>query len=551
MADEKTSLIPVRGGSNSSLCIKIYQSSLIHSKGAVVVLIWTSVITISTYILLNATIQLNAVSIWAKQPIQNFIFLFFPVLGYLGEKWTRYKVIIVSVSIMATTYVMSLILLIIIVMPDVHHGIRSTIEYLYTVTTLIILFGFGLFISNIIQFGTDQLQFAPSHHLAAFSHWFVCVFLFSFVIPVVASGAIKSNFIYYGICCFCFALLVGFAITFGCCCKHHFTIEPSAHIDPVQMIWRVMKYAWKHRYPVRRSAFTYSDGPPSRLDLAKERYGGPFTTEQVEDVKSFWNILVVFLPLITHALPNTLGVAKQYINVMGTNNTITDSFLPNIVFNYPEVIEYLVSVISIIILQLVIVPFFSCYIPSMLKRMWIGLLFSLFSSITLTVISAALNNSIQELNHTSFCGEHYHTNITSLWPYYVLIIPQLLSGFGLLMILVTILEFILAQGPCYMQGTLIGTLFLPFAVSELYDVISVSTPAGCYWEYYAATSGIVFISLIIYSIVAYRYKYRQRNEISDINVRVTIEEIYERNLEREAREQDEDDTEYLIDTINY
>ena len=186
----------------------------------------------------------------------------------------------------------------------------------------------------------------------------------------------------------------------------------------------------------------------------------------------------------------------------------------------------------------------------MLKQMWIGLVFILFSSITLTVISAALNNSLQELNHTSFCGEHYHTsNITistGLWPYYVLIIPHLLSGFGLLLNLMTILEFILAQGPHYMQGTLIGTLFLQITISALFYAISVSTPAGCYWEYYAVISGIVFISLIIYSIVAYRYKYRQRNEISDINVRANIEEIYKRNLEREAKEldEDEDDTEY-------
>ena len=97
----------------------------------------------------------------------------------------------------------------------------------------------------------------------------------------------------------------------------------------------------------------------------------------------------------------------------------------------------------------------------------------------------------------------------------------------------TSVEFILAQGPHYMQGTLFGILYLQFAFSSLISVITTSTPAGCYWEYYAATSGIVFISLIIYSIVAYRYKYRQHNEISDINVRVTIEEIYERNLERE------------------
>jgi len=36
---------------------------------------------------------------------------------------------------------------------------------------------------------------------------------------------------------------------------------------------------------------------PSRMDLGKSKYGGPFTTEQVEDVKSFLKLLVMPLPI--------------------------------------------------------------------------------------------------------------------------------------------------------------------------------------------------------------------------------------------------------------
>ena len=36
---------------------------------------------------------------------------------------------------------------------------------------------------------------------------------------------------------------------------------------------------------------------PSRLDLGKKRYGGPFTVEQVENVKVFFNILKVLVSL--------------------------------------------------------------------------------------------------------------------------------------------------------------------------------------------------------------------------------------------------------------
>ena len=54
------------------------------------------------------------------------------------------------------------------------------------------------------------------------------------------------------------------------------------------MIIKVIDFGRRYKQPVTNSAFTYGDLPPSRLDLGKERYGGPFTTEKVEDIKTFW-----------------------------------------------------------------------------------------------------------------------------------------------------------------------------------------------------------------------------------------------------------------------
>ena len=49
---------------------------------------------------------------------------------------------------------------------------------------------------------------------------------------------------------------------------------------------------------MNRSAFTYcEDNIPSRLDLDKEQYGGPFTTEQVEDVTTFFQLLLLLMSL--------------------------------------------------------------------------------------------------------------------------------------------------------------------------------------------------------------------------------------------------------------
>ena len=63
--------------------------------------------------------------------------------------------------------------------------------------------------------------------------------------------------------------------------------------NPLKLIYQVLRYAVKNKHPRLRSAFTYwEDKPYSRIDLGMATYGRPFTTEQVEDVKTFFSILV-------------------------------------------------------------------------------------------------------------------------------------------------------------------------------------------------------------------------------------------------------------------
>jgi len=71
-----------------------------------------------------------------------------------------------------------------------------------------------------------------------------------------------------------------------------------------------------YKYPRQRSAFTYwEDKIPSRIDLAKSKYGGPFTTEQVEDVKTFFRILVIIFSVgaIVSANIVTAGVERNMV----------------------------------------------------------------------------------------------------------------------------------------------------------------------------------------------------------------------------------------------
>ena len=70
-------------------------------------------------------------------------------------------------------------------------------------------------------------------------------------------------------------------------------IEPKSP-QSLKTIYQVLKFAAKHKSPINRSAFTYwEDDIPSRIDLGKSKYGGPFTTEQVEDVKTILRLLAI------------------------------------------------------------------------------------------------------------------------------------------------------------------------------------------------------------------------------------------------------------------
>ena len=100
--------------------------------------------------------------------------------------------------------------------------------------------------------------------------------------------------------------------------------------NPIKLVIQVLNYTRKHRYPERRSAFTYIDEEqPTRMDYGKEKFGGPFTEEEVEDVKT----VLRMIPLVI-CLSLTIGAcsifAIRLLNFEGNLDffSFVDSFLP-------------------------------------------------------------------------------------------------------------------------------------------------------------------------------------------------------------------------------
>ena len=91
------------------------------------------------------------------------------------------------------------------------------------------------------------------------------------------------------------------------------------------------------KIPVQRSAFTYcEDDLPSGLDLGKEKYGGCFTTEQVEDVKAFYGILKVLFSfgIVDFAADSILPLFALHITPVTWRDTYEESLIELILLVY-------------------------------------------------------------------------------------------------------------------------------------------------------------------------------------------------------------------------
>ncbi len=290
---------------------------------------------------------------------------------------------------------------------------------------------------------------------------------------------------------------------------------------------------------MRRSAFTYcEDEVPTGLDLAKEKYGGSFTTEQVEDVKAFYGILKV---LFSFGIVFFLDFAADSLLPRHTAPAPLDFEIQALIKHIlleNGLLSPLLIVISIPLYLCLLHPFLSHYIPGlgMLKRMGLGMLLALLSLITFFSMDTAAHVS----HNTMICMFISFTNssLDLAQDSVFLMIPLTLSALSHMLIYTAVFEFICSQSPHSMKGLLIGllyaikglyqllaTLFLPIVASLLYFV-----PPSCGFYYYLLNIVLGAAGTLVFAWVSKRYRYRERDEPSNIH---RYAEEYYSNTEQE------------------
>ena len=542
-------------------CIRCSKSCCVGcvcSKGILLLLTWSVLIHSFGYYLYFEFLSIipSFLNLFiAVSVVQAVVFLLYPVAGILGEVcFSRYKLMIAG-TILA-------LIGIVITVPTKTAKFFKTGECRITlpcsvdysllgpacIGLVIYQFGLGLFEANAIQFGTDQLQFASNEKLSVFVNWYFWSLystniIYPFIIFVgleVPAALQRERYAYNGVAVLGVISFISIFIILLCCfgCRRHLTRDPVGRFNPVKHIIKVLKYARHHSQPVFRSAFTYGE-VPSRLDLAKNRYGGPFTTEEVEDVKTFGRILVVLISLFGFLLlPNTLSsfTVYYYYTYFSENQQSALDYTLLYLVN----IQYILPVLLIAVHMLIIRPCFNRYTYriTILNKMGAGLILVVMSLGLITPVDVSLHNFIESVNLSSY--ENISLDSTSFNesaspPNYippVIIVSQFFSGLSFILVFLSALEFILAQGPRSMQGLLIGLWYAYQSVYVLVGVPSLllhSYQNFHYWLTVLNTS-LAVLSLIVFIVIFRWYKYRQREESSEINRQAIIEEYTERQL---------------------
>ena len=268
----------------SACCnVKRYQIRRVKNKGAVLVLAISYLVTSVLYFLINSAVYHQIHQVWIIP-----FGITTAIAGWLTDAFiSRYKVICCSIWIMWLLMIAITVSAVVGQLNEIYHHYDKDIiqASLFCLTSI----GLGAFQSNIIQFGLDQLHDASTTEIRSFIVWYVNSLITTGFI--VQFNFLCLNKLYLSLLiCVCLTLALLLMISFN-----KFLREPPPKYS-FKLIYKVIKYSIVTKHPRCRSAFTYcEDELPSRIDFGKSKYGGPFTTEQVEDVKT----LLRLIPLIS------------------------------------------------------------------------------------------------------------------------------------------------------------------------------------------------------------------------------------------------------------
>ena len=519
-------------------CTPKYQPRKLKNKGAILVLVWNFLVTNVMYYLYDKSFEDYSnclICNWLIPISCGFVMLF---AGWLADVYfVRYKVLRWSIIIMwisslllTTTFVVEMIV---------------TFTNYYQLVFLVSLgIGYGMFQTNIIQFGIDQLTDASSNEIVSFINWYVWSLVSSAVPIRFVSGCSSSQYKFVAPLMLCVTLSIIASSLFLC---NTVLIREPVTQNPFKLIYRVLTYALKHKYARQRSAFTYCDDElPSRLDFGKSKYGGPFTTEQVEDVKTFFRALGPLLILSFIYAMRDENYIQMHIFIYQLSNTypIKTCFYMFIFNN----IYFIAPTLLIPFNEIFFYPLFQRCLPSISshRKVVIGLILLIIRYIVLVIFVTLSRQHYLIIdkfrNNTLVCI--FDSDSTTTYDYRFYAIPDVISSASYIMILVGSIEFLCAQIPYSMKGVIVGFFYgslvifyvLNKGITKIFiatsSVWSGDTSISCGFWYLLIKIIYALIAVFTLFLLSIIYKKRKREDVLP-NEHFFAERYYSKKLEEQ------------------
>ncbi len=378
--------------------------------------------------------------------------------GWLADvRFGRYNVIYWSSLMMWLSSVLLVISLIIT------RVVKWHANFLHIVFLVCLGIAYGGFQGSIIQFGIDQLIDASSDEIVAYINWHSWSY--------VSSGAIEAIEVFASECIsqehkiltpflLCLGLSILIVLLFLC---NTVLIKEPVTQNLFRLIHNVLKYASKFKHPRLRSAFTYcEDDPPSRIDFGKSKYGGPFTTEQVEDVKTLFKLLgIVIIAGACFGISDDETFMRHTLEVFGSQVHISECYS-----QYFFTKTYYITIALLIPFnEFIIHPLFHRCLPkiSCYWKVFLGIVIHpgkyIILMILLTKARQLTNNSPAHVTIQCIFYDNPASVISNTLDYRLFAIPEVISAISFVLFTVGSIEVLCAQVPYSMKGLVIGVFY--------------------------------------------------------------------------------------------
>lgn len=498
----------------------------IKNRGAILIILWSFLVGCVFHLLRAGYKEKTGGYVSNTGLILISSTLLYPIGGWLADsRLGRYTVIRYSMWIM---WIGGLLLTANEVLAEVSNAYTMQVtirRWIFRSLCIIMAIALGGFQSNIIQLGIDQLADASSTEITSFITWYTVTFFASGVILHYTSDCIENVYNLLYIKAFVSSLCLSLALCSDFLFQHLLVREQISG-KPLQTTLKVLLYTFKSR----KYRFTHYEESLQPFDIAKHRYGGPCTAQQVENVRTFlWMITViaVFAVICGILYPLEYAQDKMMFSTMGWEECTVVNLSTCYAKLSVHYFGYIFVIVVVILYEFIVSPLFSSCMPR-LSTVNVFLLGAVL--IVLWIVSLLMMESVAYqagLYHGKCLFTDSETSKLQLDDKWFLL-PKLIHSIASLLFILSSFKFIWSQAPLTMKGIMFGFGYFFLGLSALLHIASASLfifdrPVAVSWDHAKLTCGIWFylmeglialVAVVLITIVVQIYKKRNSGQTS-------------------------------------